>query len=100
MSTVRIQDLPKICHHLHIIVLAADLEKFQRNVLRQTADPAAMRDLAIRYTTDPVDAREKQMVEDAYRTVIRIWQAMDDLGLKWDRRPINMDKLIFMGLKR
>jgi hypothetical protein len=100
MSTVRIHDLPKICHYLHIIVLAADLEKFHRNVLRQEADPAAMRDLAIRYTTSPEDAREKQMVEDAYRTVIRIWQAMDDLGLKWDKRHFDLDKLIYMGLKR
>lgn len=103
MTTYKIEELPPICHHLQIIVLASMLEAYHRDYVKQPLDPGAAREHAIQYrmadqnTLRPEFAR---MVMNSYQTVIRIWTAMDDLGLKWDRRPIKIDNLVMMGLHR
>lgn len=103
MSTYKIDELPPICHHMQIIILASMLEAFHRDVVRQPLDPSIAREHAIQYTmADQTNLRPEftKMVQVAYQHVIRIWMAMDDLGLKWDKRPIKVDNLVFMGLSR
>jgi hypothetical protein len=99
MTSIKIADLPPIAHHMNIIILAAQLENWHRNVVRQELDPAIAREMAIQYSMEPQDTQQQMMVEQAWRVTIRLFKAMDDLGLKHDKRRVAVDNLIFMGLK-
>lgn len=103
MTTYKIDELPPICHHLQIIVLASMIEAYHRDVVRQPIDPSIAREHAVQYRmADQTHLQPsfQKMVVNSYQTVIRIWTAMDDLGLKWDKRPVKVDNLMFMGLSR
>jgi glycine/D-amino acid oxidase-like deaminating enzyme len=102
MSTVKITDLPPIAHHMHKIILAAQLENHHLRVTGgQAMDPALAREHAIMLTIDPKTPSQKAQVEEAYRVVIRLFQALDGLGIKYEaNRRITSDQLVFMGLPR
>lgn len=103
MTVYKIDELPVICHHLQIIILGSMVEEYHSQVVHQPIDPSVAREHAVQYRMadqTQLQPQFRRMVTEAYQTAIRIWRAMDDLGLKWDKRPIKFDQLVFMGLDR
>lgn len=100
--TVKISDLPPIAHHMQKVILAAQLENHHRRVTGgQMMDPALAREHAIMLTMDPKTPAQQQQVEESYRVTIRLFTAMDGLGIKYEpNRRITSDQLIFIGLQR
>lgn len=103
MTKYNIDELPPICHHMQIIILGSMIEEYHSKVVNQPIDPSVAREHAVQYRMadqNQLQPAFKRMVIEAFQTSIRIWRAMDDLGLKWDKRPIRFEQLVFMGLDR
>lgn len=102
MSTIKVTDLPPIAHHMHKVILAAQLENHHRRVTGgQMMDPALAREHAIMLTIDPKTDAQRMQVDEAWRVTIRMFTAMDGLGIKYDaNRRVSSDQLVFIGLQR
>jgi hypothetical protein len=99
MSTFNVMDLPPIVHSIQIIILGCDIEAMHRARYGQVMSPDQARIVAMSWNTNPGSDREKAMVEDSYRTAIRVWKAARTLGISWNElRRVGTDDLINAGL--
>lgn len=99
MSTFDAKDLPLFVHNLQVIILACDIEAEHLARYGQPMQPDQARMQAMQYNVRPEDEKQKTMINDSFRTAIRIWKAARGLGMSFsDNKRVHAQDLVMLGL--